>query len=362
MLTDKNILLISPEPWDHIFVSKHHYAVHLANRGNRVFFLNPPAKTNKLMVTEFENVFQVNYPGFPPGLRFYPAMVRRKIIFSVYRRLETLCDTSFDIIWSFDNSVFYDFSVLPLSKVTISHIVDYNQDFQTRMAATTADFCFCATELIKQRLSQYNDHVYKIGHGYSVRRSGGVICDRTGPTRTKAIYAGNLSIPYIDWALFAEVVENNPDVDFVFIGPGADESAGAARSRSAKKKVFRSANVFAMGRVASDALQHHYGTADVLLVAYEEKYHRDQAANTHKMMEYLGSGKVIVATQTAEHVSRFPLIVMSGRNSEWPGLFKKVTSDLTFYNSPDLQRQRRVLAMQNSYDEQITRIEEIIGR
>lgn len=361
MLTNKNILLISPEPWDHIFVSKHHYAAHLANRGNRVFFLNPPTKTNKLMVTEVANVFQLNYSGFPRGMRFYPGVIRKKIILSVYRRLERMCNTTFDIIWSFDNSVFFDFSVFPSSKLTISHIVDYNQDFQTKMAATTADFCFCTTELIKQRLGRYNDHVYKIGHGYSAPLSDRPIGVKGGARRTRAIYAGNLSIPYIDWALFAEVVENNPDVDFVFIGPGADQPAANVRSRSDKKRVFRSANVFAMGRVASDALPHHYGTADILLVAYEEKYHRDQAANTHKMMEYLGSGKVIVATQTAEHVNRFPLIVMAGRNSEWPGLLKKVTGDLAFYNSPDLQRQRRVLAMQNSYDEQIIRIEKIIS-
>ncbi len=43
----KTILLISPESWGKSFVSKHHYAVELAKKGNIVYFLNPPSDTNQ---------------------------------------------------------------------------------------------------------------------------------------------------------------------------------------------------------------------------------------------------------------------------------------------------------------------------
>ena len=43
MLDLYSILIISPEAWNGHFVSKHHYAVSLANRGYKVYFLNPPS-------------------------------------------------------------------------------------------------------------------------------------------------------------------------------------------------------------------------------------------------------------------------------------------------------------------------------
>ena len=119
-LTNKNILLISPEPWDHIFVSKHHYAVHLAKRGNKVFFLNPPVSKSGVACTAFAEVFEVNYSGFPIGVRFYPLFMQKVIMARVYQTIEKLCSAVFDVVWSFDNSVFFDFSFFSFSnKVSI---------------------------------------------------------------------------------------------------------------------------------------------------------------------------------------------------------------------------------------------------
>ena len=356
----KNILIVSPEPWDHIFVSKHHYAVHLANRGNVVFFLNPPGREYRRTSTPFENVFQIDYRGFPPLLRFYPAFLQRLVMSYVYRKIERLCGNQFDVIWSFDNSVFFNFTFLSSNVLKISHIVDVNQDFQTAKAAATADFCFCNTELIKERLSRYNRNTSKINHGYAPQP---LRASREGVKRSRitAIYAGNLAIPYIDWNVFAEVVSNHPDVDFVFIGPDVKGRRSDELTQSAKNKVADSSNVLFAGRVLFEDLQAYYSSADVLMIAYMEKYHDNQVANTHKMIEYLGSGKAVVATYTSEYLNFEPLIVMSKNNSEWPGKFQSVISDLEFFNSEGLQRKRREFALCNTYDEQIKKIEQIIS-
>ena len=76
-LKNKNILLISPEAWEHIFVSKHHYATHLATLGNKVFFLDPPNNQNKITSTAYRNVWLVKYKGFIKGLRYYPEFLQR---------------------------------------------------------------------------------------------------------------------------------------------------------------------------------------------------------------------------------------------------------------------------------------------
>src|SRR5579862_3671957 len=41
-LAGKTILVISPQAWGDMLISKHHYALELARRGNQVYFLNPP--------------------------------------------------------------------------------------------------------------------------------------------------------------------------------------------------------------------------------------------------------------------------------------------------------------------------------
>jgi glycosyltransferase involved in cell wall biosynthesis len=351
---DQTILLISPEKWDHIFVSKHHYAIQLGKQGNKVFFLNPPGNEEFVAQTQYQNVFQVNYKGFPLGLRFYPALLRRRIIRAVYTRITEICQAIFQVVWSFDNSVFFDFSALPDSTLKICQIVDSNQDFQTQLAATTADYCFCVSEPIERKLRQYNAKVHKINHGFNVVHNAAATDRCLGTGKVKVVYAGNLSIPYIDWELLCSVVERRTDVDFTFIGPnGLDHDHG--------KKLAALQNVYFVGRVDSYKLPGYYLSADALLLAYQEQYHSDQTANSHKMMEYLGSGKVIIATKTLEYDGFYPLIVMSEKNSQWPELFDKVSADLVYYNSEELKIKRISFALEHTYQNQIKRIEQIIN-
>src|SRR5690606_30482074 len=102
-------------------------------------------------------------------------------------------------------------------------------------------------------------------------------------------YAGNLSIPYIDWCLILEVVRDYENVQFLFVGPNTT-SASDAKMIEAKAKVFQSPNVTLAGSMALEQLHQCYQSADVLFLAYQEKYQDTQVANTHKLMEYLGTG------------------------------------------------------------------------
>lgn len=357
-LVGKNILLISPEPWNHVFVSKHHYAVYLGKRDNKVFYLNPPGSRLEVVKTSFVNVFNVHYKGFPKGLRFYPELFQRKIMLAVFKDLEALCSANFEVVWSFDNSVFFDFSFLPSSVLTISHIVDYNQNFRVKKSASTAGVCICTTEVIKRKLSLYNGNVFKINHGFN-GTTGGSKIDSPG-NRVRAVYSGNLAIRSIDWCILSEVVTMHPHVDFIFVGPNADVLNAARAFRTAKRKLLERPNARFVGAVRAADLQDFYRSADILLVAYQEKYQADQVANPHKLMEYLGSGKVVLATKTLEFMDFYPLIIMADRNQEWVDLFRSVVNNLHFYNASDLQAKRRAVAFDNEYESQILRIEKIV--
>jgi hypothetical protein len=114
-------------------VSKHHYAIELAERGNQVCFLNPPSKRYRLAETEYDNLKVIDYKGFIKGLYVLPRILRIWSQRFVLHQIEKLMEIKFDLVWSFDNSVFYDMEVFGLGTLKISHIVDFNQDFQTQM-------------------------------------------------------------------------------------------------------------------------------------------------------------------------------------------------------------------------------------
>ncbi len=344
-LKGKNILLISPEPWDHIFVSKHHYAQNLAKLGNRVVFVNPPHTKWNIVSTQYPNLNVLDYPGFIPGLRKLPAFCSRRLIKKKFRQIEKFCDIQFDVVWSFDNSVFFDFSLLPT--FNISHIVDLNQNFELGKAAVTADICFHSSDPIGTRIKQYNKNSHFINHGYNPVEQSEFINLPEGQGNLKIGYAGNLSIPYIDWSILNKAFGQMSNHDFYLAGPG---------DPSLEKKY---SNLHLVGKLDKNQLSSFYAQMDLLIICYEADKYVDQLANPHKMLEYLGTGKPIVSSRTICY-ENLTSICMSNVQSQWLTQLESLIDNFQYWNSSELVSQRKSIAHSNSYSTQIHKIESII--
>lgn len=319
-----------------------------------MYFLNPPSKSLKVTKSEYTNVHIVDYKGFPKGLRFYPSRFQKLLIKQVYTRIQKLSNATFDIVWSFDNSVFYDFSALPRHVLKINHIVDYNQHFQFGKAASTADICFATSEAIKVKLLKFNSKVFKINHGIASQqlRESVVL---PGENKIKALYVGNLDIPYLNWDILLNTVSNQSEVDFIFIGP-------CSNGNNHVEQLLLLPNVFFLPKVASEMIFSYLMAADLLFICYDSDHFRLQLSNPHKMMEYLSSGKPVVATYTEEYADMKDMVIMSKSNGEWPTLFTKVVKNLSFYRTPQLSAKRIAFAMDNTYEKQIERIEFLLNK
>jgi hypothetical protein len=60
-MKNKQILIISPEPWQWQYVNKHHYAITLSKLGYKVCFFNPPKqnlKAIKILKTDYKDIYK----------------------------------------------------------------------------------------------------------------------------------------------------------------------------------------------------------------------------------------------------------------------------------------------------------------
>ena len=207
------ILIISPEPWNGHFVSKHHYAITLALQEHEVYFLNPPENDLtgiKVQKTQYTNVWSVSAPQVAKGLRFYPKFLRNHVERRWLKELEQKLDKSFTTVWLFENSRFYDMDFAE-DRVKIYHQVDSNQNFHIKEASKSADICFCTTDYIKNELLHFTKSVYKIHHGVTLGTQENELTQNQEEyfkyNAINAVYIGNLDISLFDIHLFSELVK-----------------------------------------------------------------------------------------------------------------------------------------------------------
>ena len=121
--------LFSSQAWGNMLLSKHHYAITLAKRGNKVYFINPPlnhfAKVKVDQSEYSENLFIVSF-GFPGIQRFrfhvqYVFSLLNK--FNIYRVKNNTVKRP-DIVWNFDFNGYCNYDMFPHS-VKIAHPVDF---------------------------------------------------------------------------------------------------------------------------------------------------------------------------------------------------------------------------------------------
>lgn len=357
------ILIISPESWNGHSVSKHHYAATLAERGHRVYFLDPPDETLcdlEITPTRYENLYRIRGPKVAPGLRLYPPPIRRRMERRWLRKLESTIGRRIDIVWLFENSRFYDLSFAG-ERLKIYHQVDLNQDFHLAEAARSADICFATSDHILQRIRPYNRRAFKIHHGVALYKRkqdlSALHKERFDGGDIHATLVGNMEIAYLDIELLLKLVSKHRKVIFHLVG-GYNPDGRVYRALSGSE------NIRWWGRVESPLIPSILEASDILLLTYRALSPQDSAqlANPHKLMEYLASGKTIVATYTDEYRDKPHLLEMVGSHEEFLERFGDIVTNIDRYNSLEKQRVRRTFAEDHSYDRQLQRIEEYLKR
>lgn len=350
-LQNKNIVIISPDSWDFLPVSKHHYARVLSEENN-VYFVNPMTETTGVSKAEGKVKVIRNYKRIR-GLSKLPGPIAKKLMKTEVRSILKQVEGNVDIVWSFDSSRLYYLDLFNAS-VAIAHIVDFTEAFNLKELIGSADISFAPSDVILENLKELGEHVHKITHGFvSFDTAESSEKKLEGRGEKKGVYIGNLDIPYFDWEALSMLATHYRNIDFLLIGPISDETV------QSNEEVLSRKNVLRIPKIPSEEVGNYLMSADFCFQLYDNHINPDQLHNPHKTMQYLGSGRPVFVNFTPGYPRE--LLYEYKDKVEIVDRFSDFLNHLEDLQSNEEKSKRRDYALDNTYEMQIKRIEQLIS-
>jgi len=178
-------------------------------------------------------------------------------------------------------------------------------------------------------------------------------------------YVGNLTRWATDYDQLEDLIRNHPECIFEFFGPKYYQDRPldcVERGESYLTFLEQADNVVLHGSKSPEFIAEASQRIDIWLACYDAR--RDVNAdekgisNSHKLMEYLATGKVVVSnlfTMYSE-VSELLAMLPSASNDGFAEHFSSVVRELKKWNARDLQQRRVQFALSNTYTNQAERL------
>lgn len=355
MIKGLNILIVSPEPWGPLRLSKHHYAVAALELGASVYFLQPPdGSVSKLSLEKtVDGVHILVQPSLPRGLRFLPSAVRRSHERGILRSIEKIASSRFDVIWNFDR---YQFRFLTRTdydgRMVIFHLVDFPSDKNFDVQVGNADICIGVTEELCDQLNEQGaaDTIH-IGHSFAPRPVSRVSHPMLRGDNVKIGCIGNMAIESIDLDSLQRIAGDHPDVEIFLIGPHGNSnlSAGVPANSDKFKELISNENVHWVGAVPWTDIPGWMDAMAGLIVAYDPIKFKQVASNSHKLLEYFSSGKPILSSYLAGLGAERELILMTEAGSPVSTGFDRLLHTISDPKSDIHAAQRKAFANDRTY-------------
>lgn len=370
-------------------ISKHNYAIELERQGNEVYFMNPPNQDKRVndyvikKVDHFQSLYVIDAYLFNNRLiDFLRLRLKFTWVYDWYlcKLVKRICNQEKlkpVQVWNFDPNLHGFLHKYPAQK-KIYFAADQVQHDSQRRGGKKADLVVSvATELLEP-FRKINPRCLLINHGlnWSYERFANIKTEQlnrniyatSSGKRLQAGYIGNLLIPALYGEGLKQIVVKHPEIDFHFWGAFSNEMNNLlATCDDAVMETIKylqanckNARFYGM-RPAADIIAE-LDKIDIFLYINDSSKDINGGANSHKILEYLSTGKVVVSTWLSYYENQ-DLFVMTkkGQEVDFTELFDDVVEHIETYNTKDQAVKRIQFALSNTYTHNIAKVEKALA-
>lgn len=338
------ILIISPQPWEGLQLSKHHYARALSKMGHDVWFLNPPTKwtlkAQKSWISEEDNV-QILHSKLPLPFRliswskFMKSYLLERWIIHVKDVVGRI-----DMVWNFDNYSGRIQSLKPFgAKHNLLHIVDNSPGMA--VGDLESDMVVGVTPAVLSNIKTTRSK-YHVPHAISPLFVENSRCEyKPGYDKIRIGYFGNLSFYALDYSFIIKAINKMDNVEWHFWGP-MNHHADLGADHSLFLKLLQTKdNVFWHGskttkKLISDVRQKRINS---FMLFYRTEIVEARGGDSNKIREYLSFG-IPILSHLIKQFSDTGLIEMPEKSDKWTiDHFERKLHNLAF-DSVQAEKQR----------------------
>lgn len=374
-LRNKTVYLISPERWGKMRISKHHYALELADRGCTVYFIEPPTlETRGVTIRPTEDHPRVHVVTYKPvfrGERFLPAFVFEWLLRRQIEQLVSQIGRKPDVVWCFQSFLFRNLRWFG-APVRIFFLADQFNKAGIPPEADSATLTLAVSDTIYERIKAGGRPVCRVNHGLQRAFHESLISSLNEPVEASSHpprvvgYLGNLRMEALNREVMLKIVDACPQLTFIFWGSykPAELNLGGLQSEEANQfieQLIARPNVQLRGAFHGLELRNQMEEADVFWLCLKlDLTEVCDGSNSHKIMEYLSTGKPVITQPVSSYRGTDLLYMMPDARDDFAAFFKAVITELQTGEQPDLVRKRMEYALENSYEGQLVRIEEML--
>lgn len=376
---NKVVYLISPQNWGVMKVSKHHYALELAERGNRVFFIEPPSLTASGVQVrasqEHPNLNIVTYKPVFRGKRFLPSFVFKLLIRAQIFLLIQKTGSKPDVVWSFSGFLFENLNWFGAEK-SIFFMADLFAEKKLPGELYRADLVLGVSDTICQLLQKSNREIHFINHGLNrffeeqaKQNLLNIQPNRLIPSgRIQVGYVGNLRMEALDRETMKDVVSQFIEIDFIFWGSYELRDANLGGTQDAATEQFisflkKQPNVELRGPTETNRLVKEVQNMNLFWLCWRlGAMELWDGSNSHKIIEYLSTGRPIVSHNVSTYNNTDLFYMLPGPSNENYLILLGTALNTAKKGEPlELIKSRLEFSIMNSYSKHLQKIEELIS-
>lgn len=367
-------------------ISKHNYAIELERQGNVVYFMNPPNQHKGVKdylinkIDGYNSLFVINcYLTNNKIIDYIRLRLKLTQFYDQYlfRLVKRICNKEkiqLDQVWSFDPNLHGYLTRYP-AKDKIFFIADAVQNTSQTRAAKNINLVVSVAEELLEPFRKINPKCLVVNHGlnrtyenYAIQKLEQLkqkdenIKNKTG--KVNVGYIGNLLIPFLYEEGLKKIVTENPGTDFHFWGVHDHTSNNLLADYDAK--ILNAiayikencGNAFFYGVKKSEQIIEELDKIDLFIYINSSVKDINGGANSHKILEYLSTGKTIVSTYLS-YYEKLGLLEMTpkGKEESIADKFRDVINDIEAYNSKENKIKRIEFSLKNTYLQNLNKIQ-----